>query len=90
MSQTTKEKCRGIWGRYAGSGANKQDLILVNRTDKLEQSRNNLIKGSASICLLLHMILADVKLTGTTSSDDQQGTLKIPTLDEDVTSTSQC
>lgn len=39
--------------------------------------------------LLLHMILADVKLTETTSSDDLQGTFKIPALDEGVTSTSQ-
>lgn len=88
MSQTTKQKYQGIWGRDAGNGTNKQDLSLVKQ-NKLEQSRNNLNKVSASICLLLHMILADVKLTETTSSNDQQGTFKIPALGECVTFTSQ-
>lgn len=55
-----------------------------------EKSRNDLNKVSASLYLLLPMILADVKLTETTSSVDLQDTCKVPALDEGVTSTFQC
>lgn len=64
--------------------------VWLSRRDKLEQWRNNLNKVSAFMYLLLHMILADVKLTETTSSDHLQGAFKIPASDEGVTSTSQC